>query len=239
VCIAPIINIYGINFKVWLSVHALELTCCPVAAWIVQGRTPALKCFPRREAIYAGHCVRALLGLRDADQGGETMTHKRMNEAQIDKSLDAFLHGAQEGDARQARKLHELLDQMLTEREIPDGQLWLTDHGRMLLAEMHRELSHCEGGGHQLSTTVLEAVQLRPHRGHWRDSCSFVHDLRIAIAVANDLCEQRNKGEKPDISKAAQAVADIEETGLNPSAVQEIYDEIAATVGGFREISHC
>ena len=167
------------------------------------------------------------------------MTHKRMNQAQIDTSLDAYLHAAQEGDARQARKLHELLDQMLTEREMPDGQLWLTDHGKMLLAEMHRELSHCEGEGGRLSDTVLEAVQLRPHKGHWRDSCSFVHDLRIAIAVANDLCEQRNNGEKPDISKAAQTVADHEESGLNPSDVREIYDEIASTVGGFREISHC
>jgi hypothetical protein len=178
-------------------------------------------------------------GQRATDQGGEIMTHKRVNEAQIDKSLDAYLHGAREGDARQARKLHEMLDRMLTEREMPDGQLWLTDHGKMLLAEMHRELSHCEGGGDQLNDTVLEAVQLRPHKGHWRDSCSFVHDLRIAIAVANDLCEQRNNGEKPDISKAAQTVSDHDESGLNPTAVREIYDEIASTVSGFREISHC
>jgi len=45
------------------------------------------------------------------------MTHVRMDEASINASLDAFLHGAQEGDADQARQLHQMLDLMLTERE--------------------------------------------------------------------------------------------------------------------------
>ena len=58
------------------------------------------------------------------------MRHVRIDEAAINNSLDAYLHGAQEGDNDQARRLHEMLDFMLTEREIPDGQLWLTEHER-------------------------------------------------------------------------------------------------------------
>ena len=49
------------------------------------------------------------------------MTDKRMAEATINDSLDAYLHGAEEGDPYQARHLHEMLDLMLTEREIPAG----------------------------------------------------------------------------------------------------------------------
>ena len=167
------------------------------------------------------------------------MTHQRMDEATINASLDAYLHGAQEGDTSQARRLHEMLDFMLTEREIADGQLWLTDHGKMLLAEMHRQLSHCEGGGDQFRATVLDAVQLGPHRGHWHDTCSFLRDLRIATTVANELCEQRDAGREPNVTQAAKAVAEQGEFGLNTSNICKIYDEIAATVGGFKEISHC
>ena len=61
------------------------------------------------------------------------MMNTRMSEATINASLDAYLHGAQEGDTSQARRLHEMLDFMLTEREMPEGQLWLTEHGKMLL----------------------------------------------------------------------------------------------------------
>ena len=82
------------------------------------------------------------------------MTGPRMNEATINASLDAYLHGAQQGDAQQARHLHEMLDLMLTEREIPEGQLWLTEHAKMLLAEMHRQLAKCKGNG--------EPLHLRP-----------------------------------------------------------------------------
>jgi hypothetical protein len=167
------------------------------------------------------------------------MTHKHMDEAAINASLDAYLHGAQEGDAHQARRLHEMLDFMLTEREISDGQLWLTDHGKMLLANMHRQLSHCEGDGDQLRDTVLDAVQLKPHKGHWQDTCSFLRDLRIATTVANELCEQRDAGNKPDVTQAAQAVAERGEFNLSASRICEVYDEIALTVGGFREISRC
>jgi hypothetical protein len=45
------------------------------------------------------------------------MTRTRMDEATINASLDACLHGAKEGDSDQARRLHEMLDLMLTERE--------------------------------------------------------------------------------------------------------------------------
>ena len=63
------------------------------------------------------------------------MTNRRMAEATINATLDAHLHGAREGDAGEARQLHDMLDQMLTERELPEGRLWLTDHGKMLLAQ--------------------------------------------------------------------------------------------------------
>jgi hypothetical protein len=167
------------------------------------------------------------------------MSNVRLDESTINASLDACLHGAQEGDAYQARRLHEMLDQMLMERELPDGQLWLTDHGKMLLAEMHRQLSRCQGKGDHLSETVLDAVQIKPRQAHWQDTCSFVRDLRIAINVANELCEQRDVGEQPDIERAARAVAGHGEFDLDATHIREIYDEIASTVGGFKEISHC
>ena len=167
------------------------------------------------------------------------MLDKRIDEATIDASLDAFLHGAEEGDTHQAQRLHAMLDLMLTEGETPNGRMWLTDHGRMLLAEMHRQLSHCKGSGEHLKDTVLEAVQLRPHEGHWRDTCSYLRDLRIAITVANELCEQRNAGAEPDTTLAVQAVADRGEFGLPATRIRDIYEEIASTVGGFKEIAHC
>ena len=163
------------------------------------------------------------------------MTHQRIAEGTINASLDAYLHGAQKGDTNQARHLHEMLDLMLTEREISDGQLWLTEHGKMLLADMHRQLSHCEGSGEKLRETVLDAVQLKPRETHWKDTCSYVHDLRVAIAVANELCEQRGAGKKPDLSEAAKTVADSDEFSLDQIRICEVYDEIASTVGGFRE----
>jgi len=165
------------------------------------------------------------------------MTNTRMDEATINTSLNAHLHGAKEGDTDQARQLHEMLDFMLTEREIPGGQLWLTDRGKMLLADMHRQLSQCGGSGGQLRDTVLDAVQFKPCTGHWRDTCSYLRDLRIATTVANELCEQRDAGREPNVTQAAKAVADRGEFGLNPSRICEVYDEIASTVGGFKEIS--
>lgn len=165
------------------------------------------------------------------------MTNKRIAETTIDASLDAFLHGAQEGDVYQARQLHEMLDFMLTEREMPEGHLWLTDHGKMLLAEMHRQLSHCEGSGKQFRDTVLEAVQLKPQFGHWQDTCSFVRDLRIAINVANELCQQHEAGKEQSVTEAAELVAQSGEFDLDPSQISEIYEEVSATVGGFKEIS--
>jgi hypothetical protein len=162
-----------------------------------------------------------------------------MTEAAIDASLDAYLHGAKEGDANQSRRLHEMLDLMLTERENSDGQLWLTEHGKMLLAEMHRRLSQCEGSGDQLLDTVLDAVQLKPRKSSWQDTCSYVHDLRVAITVANELCEQRKAGTKPSVSLAAKAVADRGEFDLTAERMCEVYDEIASSVGGFSEFSHC
>lgn len=167
------------------------------------------------------------------------MTHTRMEEAAINASLDACLHGAKEGDTNQARRLHELLDLMLTERDTEDGQMWLTDHGRMLLAGMHRQLSHCEGGGPQLQESVLDAVQLKPSQGHWQDTCEYLHDLRVAISVANELCEQRAAGGEPSVSAAAEAVAKRAEFDLSSSRVLEVYEEVASTLGGFREIAHC
>ena len=110
------------------------------------------------------------------------MAHPRLDESTINASLDAYLHGAEKGDVNQARKLHEMLDRILSGREERDGKLWLTDHARMLLAEMHRELSHCEEKGHSLEQHVLDAVRLRPRRGQWKDSCNFVNDLPIIMA---------------------------------------------------------
>ena len=85
------------------------------------------------------------------------MNARHMDEAAINASLDDYLHGAQEGNRYQAQRLHEMLDGMLTEQEMAEGQLWLTDHARMVLAEMHRQLSHCEGEGNLLSDRVMEA----------------------------------------------------------------------------------
>jgi hypothetical protein len=130
------------------------------------------------------------------------MTHTRMDEAAINASLDACLHGAREGDSNQARRLHELLDLMLMERETEDGKL-------------------------------------KPRQGHWRDTCEYLHDLRVAIAVANELCEQRTGGGKANVSKAAKIVADRGEFELEAGRIREVYEEVASTLGGFREIAHC
>jgi hypothetical protein len=167
------------------------------------------------------------------------MTEIRVDEAAINATLDACLHGARDGDVAQARRLHEMLDMMLTEREAPEGKLWLTDHGRMVLAEMHRQLSRCEGADADMRETVLKAVQLKPSTGPWNDTCSFLRDLRIATTVANELCEQRNAGSKPDLTLAAQTIADRGEFDLEPASICAVYDQIASTVVGFREISHC
>lgn len=167
------------------------------------------------------------------------MNDKRMSEAAIDASLDVCLRAAREGDADQGRRLHELLEHMLSERHTADGRMWLTDHGRMLLADMHRRLSHAEGAGEHLREVVLDAVQLKPRKGRWQDNCSFVRDLRVAISVANELCEQRSAGKEPDVSRAASTVAGRGEFDLAPERIREVYDEITASVGGFREISLC
>ena len=166
------------------------------------------------------------------------MIAKQMDETAINISLDACLHGAQEGNAYQARRLHEMLDQMLTGREAEEGRLWLTDHARMVLAEMHRQLSRCEGEGQMLSEHVLDAVRLRPRKSVWEDACSWVKDLRIAISVAAELCEQKNAGQAPDVSSAARAVAERGEFELDPTEIREVYEEIASSTGGFDQFSH-
>ncbi len=167
------------------------------------------------------------------------MITTRMSEGAINASLDAFLHDAQEGDALHARKLHELLDSMLIEREMAEGKLWLTEHGKMLLADMHRQLSKCTGSGDHLRDIVLEAVQFKPHKGHWEDTCSYLHDLRVAIAVANELCSQRKAGQESDVFGAAKAVADSGEFDMDQDRIIEVYEEIASTVSGFRNIPGC
>jgi len=167
------------------------------------------------------------------------MIETRMDEAAIDARLDTFVRGAREGDALQARHLHEMFDSMLTEAETPDGRLWLTEHGRMLLAGMHRELGRCEATGPSLADAVLEAVRLKPGRHHWDDTCSFIRDLRLAITVANEMCEQREAGGSADLARAAEAVAEAGEFDVSAAQIREIYNEIAATVTGFREIAHC
>jgi len=165
------------------------------------------------------------------------MNQARMDEAKINASLDAFLNKANEGDTDQARQFHGMLDSMLSERETGDGRMWLTDHARMLLAEMHRRLSRCEGSGERLHETVMDAVRLSPHRGHWQDSCEYLKDLRVAISVANELCRQKAEGNPPDIDLAADTVAETGECDLEPARIRDIYDRIASTVGGFREIA--
>lgn len=167
------------------------------------------------------------------------MTSTRMNEGAINASLDSYLHDARNGDVLQARRLHQLLDSMLTEREVSDGQFWLTDHARMVLAEMHRQLSQCKGNGENLRETVLEAVQYKPHTGHWHDTCDYLHDLRIALTVSNELCAQRGAGREPDVDLAVNAVADGGEFNLDASRIRAVYDEVASSVSGFREISGC
>lgn len=164
------------------------------------------------------------------------MAHRHMDEATINASLDAFLHGAQSGDVEQARRLHEMLEQMLTERAIPDGQLWLTDHGRQVLADMHRQLSECDGCGERLRDVVLDAVRLGPHKGSWPDTSSFFHDLQIATAVANELCIQRESGLDRSVARAATKVAESGEFLMDPARISDVYEEISLTVDGFKEI---
>ena len=165
------------------------------------------------------------------------MTNTRMGEAALNASLDACLHEARSGDTRQARRLHELLGHMLTEREGPEGRFWLTDHGRLVLAEMHRNLSHCPDTDDKIAEVALDAVHIRPKPGHWPDQGSFVKDLRVAISVANELCEQRESGDEPNMEAAAERVAERGEFGLDASRIRDVYEEVAAAVGGFREIS--
>ncbi|MBT8040761.1 MAG: hypothetical protein KJO70_08720 [Gammaproteobacteria bacterium] len=167
------------------------------------------------------------------------MRHSRMAEAAINASLDSYLKGARRGDAKQARHLHELLDKMLTEQETEDGRLWLTDHGRMLLADMHRQLSACRETGVELSEHVLDAVRLKPAEGHWDDPSNFVSDLRIALAVANQLCQQGKSGCEQDLAVAAQTVVDKGEYDLKVDLIIEVYEKIADTVDGFREMTRC
>ena len=167
------------------------------------------------------------------------MAISRISETDINSSLDAHLHDAQHGDANHARALHDMLDGMLSERETDQGQLWLTDHARMLLADMHRQLSHCEETGNALNEHVLDAVRLKPRKGHWDDSCDFVADLRIALSVANELCMQGKSGCTQDLDQAAQKVADGGEYDLSAVQIMDIYEEIAATVGGFKEMTNC
>ena len=167
------------------------------------------------------------------------MNDTRMSEAAINASLDACLRAARDGDADQGRRLHELLEQMLSERDTAEGRMWLTDHGRTLLADMHRQLSHAEGGGEHLREVVLDAVQLSPRSGHWQDNCSFVRDLRVALSVANELCELRGAGREADLDVAAGAVAARGEFDLPPERIRQAYDEIAASVSGFKEMSAC
>lgn len=167
------------------------------------------------------------------------MTQGRMAEAAINASLDAHLHEAQHGDVNQARCLHDLLDRMLTEKETDEGRLWLTEHGRMLLANMHRELSHCEETGPALNEHVLDAVRLKPREGHWNDTCDFVADLRIALAVANELCQLNKAGCEQDLDVAVAKVVESGDYGSDAARIHDTYEEIAATVGGFREMTHC
>ena len=165
------------------------------------------------------------------------MTSIRMDARSLDTRLDASLHAADLGDPVQARQLHDLLDAMLTERESPEGRYWLTDHGRAVLAEMHRALSHCGDDGARLRDHVLRAVHLNVGPGHWKDSCSYVSDLRVAIAVANELCAQRREGGKPDLETASQVVAGTGTFELSAKGVRQVYEQVAAAVGGFREIA--
>jgi hypothetical protein len=166
------------------------------------------------------------------------MTTPRMTEATLNASLDACIRDAWEGNVDQARHLHEMLDNMLTGRETAEGTYWLTRHAREVLADMHRELSHCQESGHLLEEHVLKAVRLSPGEHHWSDTCNFVSDLRVAIAVANELCEQHQAGKEPNTRLAAAKVADKGDYGMDQVEILKIYDDIASTVGGFREISH-
>ena len=165
------------------------------------------------------------------------MNAMRMNEAAIDAKVDACLQAARQGDVDEGRHLHDLLGQIISERDTPEGRLWLTDHARSVLAVMHRRLAGVEGGGEHFRSAVLEAVQLGPRQGHWLDNSGFVRDLRVAICVANELCEQRHGGEEPDVDRAVDAVAGRGEFGLSAERIREVYEDIAASVGGFREMS--
>lgn len=165
------------------------------------------------------------------------MNTSRMSEGAINASLDAHLHGARQGNAQDAKKLHEMLDAMLSEREIDQGQMWLTEHGKRVLADMHRRLGQCGGKGDELKDIVLEAMQFKPHTGHWDDTCSYLRDLRVALAVANELCIHRDAGNEPNLALAAEEVAESSEFGMEPAQICEVYDEIASTVKGFKAIS--
>jgi hypothetical protein len=162
-----------------------------------------------------------------------------MDETAINASLDACLHGAREGDVNHARQLHYRLGKALTEQETDEGRLWLTDHARMLLADVHRQLSHCEETGKALSEHVLVAVSLRPRVGQWPDPCNFVANMRVALAVANELCQQSKAGCTQDLDQAVAKVAEAGEYGTDAAKIRRTYDEIVDAVEGFREMTRC
>ncbi|MBT8047055.1 MAG: hypothetical protein HKN57_08845 [Xanthomonadales bacterium] len=164
------------------------------------------------------------------------MTHNLISESTIDASIDAYLHGAKTGDVKQAKRLHEMLEQMLIGRELPEGQMWLTNHGREVLADMHAQLSKCDDCDERLRDVVLDAVRLGPRKGNWHDTSSFFHDLQIATTVANELCVQREEGLAQNVELAAQTIAEGGKFDLTPNQINAIYDAIADTVEGFKEI---
>ena len=55
--------------------------------------------------------------------------------------------------------------------------------------------------------------------------------------MANELCEQQGAGKTPDLTQAAKVIPESGEFDLDQPGICEVYDEIASTVGGFKEIS--
>jgi hypothetical protein len=85
----------------------------------------------------------------------------------------------------------------------------------------------------------MQAVRLQPREDPWTDNCRFVRELRVAIAVANELCVQRDAGGQPDLAAATLTVANRGDFDLSESRIREIYDGISSAIGGFTEIARC
>jgi hypothetical protein len=134
---------------------------------------------------------------------------KRETAQVMNYLLQSAYESAQAGDNYEAQRVHEYLNLMLTEQvDVQGKQWWLTEFGKQVSAEIHDRLSQCEGRGNALLQSILDASLYTKHRGLKRNSGSVATDHMIAHLVAEAVYQQHVKGEKQNLTAAAQTVAD-------------------------------